>query len=124
MRVAICQADNNPEDQVLESEEARDRNFLFDMTKLNKYMCLLPLDFDSRVNTKSGQNHHRFVGEASSGVFRFNKLRHILFILEFIWVADCSRIWNFYKNWDLPTHVLQKWGLQLLQSEFTIIHGV
>ena len=74
-----------------------------------------------RCNTKE-KSYHGYVGEAAAGIWAIEKFRHFLFGKEFTWMTDCSGLQKFFEGDDLPTHMVQRWRLQLLRYAFTIVH--
>jgi hypothetical protein len=106
MGVDICQADTNPEALRAKAAENKGGKFIFDLTKLNIDLCLRPLSFASRANTKAEKNYHSYVGEASVRVFASKTLCHLRFGRQFTLIADYSGLCLFFEQESLPTHVL------------------
>ena len=74
-----------------------------------------------RCNTKD-KSYYGYVGEAAAGIWDIKKFRHFLYGIEFMWMTACSGLQKFFKGDDLSTHMVQRWRLQLLRYDFTIIH--
>ena len=41
---------------------------------------------------------------------------------EFTWLTDCSGLSKFFTGDDIPTHMIQRWRMQLFRYDFTIEH--
>ena len=92
----------------------------FDLTKSG--LRLFPLAFISRRTTEIEESYHSYVGEACAGVWAIEKFRPWLFGREFTWLTDCSGLKKFFMGEDIPTHMIQRWRMQLLRYDFTIVH--
>jgi len=92
----------------------------FDLTKSG--LRLFPIAFISRRTTEPERSYHSYVGEACAGVWAIEKFRPYLFGREFTWLTDCSGLRKFFVGDDIPTHMIQRWRMQLLRYDFTIVH--
>ena len=92
----------------------------FDLTKSG--LRLYPIAFISRRTTTIEESYHSYVGEACAGVWAIEKFRPWLFGREFTWLTDCSGLKKFFLGDDIPTHMIQRWRMQLLRYDFTIGH--
>ena len=92
----------------------------FDLTKSG--LRLFPIAFISRRTTTIEESYHSYVGEACAGVWAIEKFRPWLFGREFTWLTDCSGLKKFFLGEDIPTHMIQRWRMQLLRYDFTIVH--
>ena len=50
------------------------------------------------------------------------KFKHFLIGREFTWITDCSGLMHFFKGDYEATHTIQRWKLELLRFDFTIVH--
>jgi hypothetical protein len=82
---------------------------------------LRPIKFISQLR-KEKSARHSFVGEASTGRWAFLKFRQHLMGREFTWITDCSGVKNFFETDYEATHTQQRWKLELLRFDFTIVH--
>ena len=101
-------------------KEIAGEHCVFDLTK--KGLRLHPIAFISRRTSGPEQFYHSYVGEASTGIWAIEKFRPYLFGKEFTWLTDCSGLRKFFEGDDVPTHMIQRWRMQLLRYEFTIAH--
>ena len=92
----------------------------FDATKSG--LRLHPIAFISRRTSDPEKSYHSYVGEACAGLWAIEKFRPYLFGREFTWLTDCSGLRKFFEGDDLPTHMIQRWRMQLLRYDFTIVH--
>ncbi len=83
---------------------------------------LHPVAFISRRTSEPEKSYHSYVGEASTGIWAIEKFRPYLFGREFTWLTDCSGLRKFFEGDDIPTHMMQRWRMQLLRYDFTIVH--
>ena len=83
---------------------------------------LHPIAFISRRTTEPERSYHSYVGEACAGIWAIEKFRPYLFGREFTWLTDCSGLRKFFEGDDIPSHMIQRWRMQLLRYEFTIVH--
>ena len=122
MGALLLQADSNPQAEAAEQEEVDGGPCRFETTVKGVKMRLRVLACISRrCNTKE-KSYHGYVGEAAAGIWAIEKFRHFLFGREFTWMTDCSGLQKFFEGDDLPTHMVQRWRLQLLRYDFTIVH--
>jgi hypothetical protein len=122
MGAVVLQPHPNPiADTALRTEEAGGP-CTFDLTITGEHLRLRPIAFISRLCTRVEQAYHSYVGEAATGIWGIEKFRHLLFGREFTWITDCSGLRQFFDGIDLPTHIIQRWRLQLLRYNFTIVH--
>jgi hypothetical protein len=92
----------------------------FDLTKSG--LRLHPIAFISRRTSTPERSYHSYVGEACAGIWAIEKFRPYLFGKEFTWLTDCSGLRKFFEGDDIPTHMIQRWRMQLLRYDFTIVH--
>ena len=92
----------------------------FDQTKSG--LRLHPIAFISRRTAGPEQSYHSYVGEACAGIWAIEKFRPYLFGREFTWLTDCSGLRKFFEGDEVPTHMVQRWRMQLLRYDFTIAH--
>ena len=80
----------------------------------------------SRATSGAEQSYHSHTGEASVGLWAFNKWRKHLIGAEFTWIADSQGLKGFFEDdpdkLHAATHVLQRWRAALLMYHFTIEH--
>ena len=93
---------------------------VFDLTKSG--LRLHPIAFISRRTSEPEKSYHSYVGEACAGIWAIEKFRPFLFGREFTWLTDCSGLRKFFEGDDIPTHMIQRWRMQLLRYDFTIVH--
>jgi hypothetical protein len=62
------------------------------------------------------------VGEASTGRWAFLKFKQHLIGREFTWITDCSGFKKLFETDYEATHTQQRWKLELLRFDFTIVH--
>jgi hypothetical protein len=82
---------------------------------------LRPIAFIS-MRRKLTSSRHSFVGEAATGRWAMLKFKHHLIGREFTWITDCSGLLNFFETDYEATHTMQRWKLELLRFDFTIVH--
>jgi hypothetical protein len=121
MGAALLQPDQDDQ-RALEAmhNEKTGEKCMFDLTKSG--IRLYPLAFISRRTSDPEKSYHSYVGEACTGVWAIEKFRHYLFGREFTWLTDCSGVKKFFEGNDVPTHMIQRWRMQLLRYDFTIVH--
>ena len=102
------------------NEEIGGEQCKFDLTKSGPR--LHPVAFISRRTSDPEKSYHSYVGEACAGIWAIEKFRPYLFGREFTWLTDCSGLKKFFEGEDIPTHMLQRWRMQLLRYDFTIVH--
>lgn len=111
-----------PSAEALESmnREIKGETCNFDLTKSG--LRLHPIAFISRRTSPPERSYHSYVGEACAGIWAIEKFRPYLFGKEFTWLTDCSGLKKFFEGDDIPTHMIQRWRMQLLRYDFTIVH--
>ena len=122
MGAVLLQAGPSPAAAKAEAAESAGGSCTFDRTIAGKDQRLLPVLFLSRKTKGPEWHYHGYVGEAAAGIWAIEKLRPFLFGQEFTWITDCSGLKSFFEGDDLPTHMVQRWRLQLLRYNFTIVH--
>ena len=101
-------------------EEMNGKDCKFDLTKTG--LRLHPIEFISRRTSEPERSYHSYIGEACAGVWAIEKFRPYLFGREFTWLTDCSGPKKFFTGDDIPTHMIQRWRMQLIRCDFTIEH--
>ena len=121
MGAALLQPDQDDQRalEAMHNEETGEK-CMFDLTKSG--IRLYPLAFISRRTSEPEKSYHSYVGEACTGVWAIEKFRPYLFGREFTWLTDCSGVKKFFDGNDVPTHMIQRWRMQLLRYDFTIVH--
>jgi hypothetical protein len=111
-----------PSEEALESmnREIKGESCNFNLTKSG--LRLHPIAFISRRTSPPEKSYHSYVGEACAGIWAIEKFRPYLFGREFTWLTDCSGLKKFFEGDDIPTHMIQRWRMQLLRYDFTIVH--
>ena len=88
--------------------------------------CLRAVSCIFRATSGAEQSYHSHTGEASAGLWAFNKWRKHLIGAEFKWIADSQGLKGFFEDdpdkLHAATHVLQRWRAALLMYHFTIEH--
>ena len=82
---------------------------------------LRPIYFISQYRTEPS-SRHSFVGEAATGRWAMLKFKKFLLGREFTWITDCSGLRKFFETEYEATHTIQRWKLELLRFDFTIVH--
>jgi hypothetical protein len=85
-------------------------------------MRLRPIMFFSRRCQGAELDYHSYVGEAATGLWAIDKLRHLLWGSQFTWITDFSDLKRFFDGEDPPSHKLSCWCMQLLGYDFTTVH--
>ena len=67
-------------------------------------------------------SRHSFVGEASTGRWAMLKFKRFLVGKEFTWITDCSGLVKIFETDYEATHTIQRWKLELVRFDFTIVH--
>jgi hypothetical protein len=116
----LLQTDNSTEALAAESRETSGGKCEFDLTLSG--LRLMPICFISRATKPKEKSYHATLGEPAVGVWAIEKFKHWLFGKEFTWLTDCFRLKTFFQSEDLPSHVAQRWRLQMLRYNFTIEH--
>jgi hypothetical protein len=123
MGAVLCQASPEEPDAITaELQEEDGGKCLFDKTKGNFALRLRPIAFISRRCSGNEVDYHSYTGEAATGDWAMKKLMRYLFGREFTWITDCSGLRTFFEAQDLPTHVHQRWRVNMLRLQFTIVH--
>ena len=122
MGATLLQAEDTPEARAAEEAEARGEPCSFDKTRSG--VRLKPITFISRRTTASEEDWHSHIGEAATGRWAMQKLKKWLLGSRFTWLADCSGLKRFFKDnpGDIPTSMIQRWRMELLQFEFDLHH--
>lgn len=116
----LCQADTSSEAETALLKEIEGDKCEFDKTLSG--LRLRPVDFASRTCKGPECNYHSYVGEAACGRWAFQKFRKWLVGREFTWITDCSGLTRFFEGEANITHTTQRWRLELLAYNFTIVH--
>jgi hypothetical protein len=74
------------------------------------------------MRRKLTSSRHSFVGKAATGRWAMLEFKHHLIGREFTWIMDCSGLLKFFKTEYEATHTMQRWKLELLWFDFTIVH--
>lgn len=121
MGAALLQPDTeDPKAKAAMEEEIKGGQCKFDRTKSG--LRLHPIAFISRRTAGTEQSYHSYIGEACTGIWAIEKFRPYLFGREFTWLTDCSGLRKFFEGDEVPTHMVQRWRMQLLRYDFTIVH--
>jgi ribosomal protein L21E len=120
MGAALLQPDRSPESSEAMNREINGEPCAFDHTLSG--LRLHPVMFISRRTSDPEKSYHSYVGEACAGIWAIEKFRPYLFGKEFTWLTDCSGLRKFFEGDDIPTHMIQRWRMQLLRYDFTIEH--
>ena len=121
MGAALLQPDTDDEKATLAmNDEIQGSPCQFDQTKSG--LRLHPIAFISRRTSGPEQSYHSYIGEACAGIWAIEKFRPYLFGREFTWLTDCSGLRKFFEGDEVPTHMVQRWRMQLLRYDFTIVH--
>ena len=116
----LLQADTTEEAEEAMRREMKGGKCEFD--KLIKGLRLRPVAFISRACKGNERDYHSYRGEAATGLFAMRKFRPYLIGREFTWITDCSGLVKFFEGDDDFTHTTQRWRLELLAFNFTIVH--
>ena len=109
----------------VEAEEAMQQEMAGEdckFEKLSKGLRLRPIAFLSRRCKGKERDYHSYRGEAATGLWAMRKFRHYLSGREFTWITDCNGLIRFFEGDDDFTHTTQRWRLELLSLNFTIVH--
>jgi hypothetical protein len=120
MGAALLQPDDSPQAKAAMADEIKGGLCQFDQTLSG--LRLRPIAFISRRTSEPEKSYHSYVGEACAGIWAIEKFRPYLFGREFTWLTDCSGLKKFFEGDDIPTHMIQRWRMQLLRYDFTIVH--
>jgi hypothetical protein len=107
-----------------EEEEAIQREINGERCEFEKTiggLRLRPIAFISQ-RREEPSSRHSFVGEAATGRWAMLKFKHWLIGCEFTWITDCSGLLKFFEADYEATHTIQRWKLELLRFDFTIVH--
>jgi hypothetical protein len=77
--------------------------------------------FDRKCN-RTEKHFHSSIGEWATGRWAMNKCRPNLWGRQFTWITDCTGISSFMEMDLLPQHQAQRWKLDMLCFDFTIVH--
>ena len=83
---------------------------------------LRPIAFISRRCTGRERDYHSHVGETVAGKWAMDRFKHWLLGREFTWITDCSGILKFFEMGHEATHTMQRWKMEMLRFNFTIVH--
>jgi hypothetical protein len=117
---ALWQPDCNEEE-----EKAMKREMEGGKCELDKIMSGLRLRLIktiARACKGSEKHEHSSKGEPRAGRWAFLKWKRFLWYSEFTWITDCSCLGQFFDMDIMPTHTLQRWRMDLLRFNFTIVH--
>lgn len=120
MGAALLQAEDSDEAREAERQETQDHKCRFDKTL--GQLRLRPVMFLSRKCKGPEIDYHSYWGETATGRWAMNKLRKYLLGREFTWITDCSGVQKFFETEMDPTHTMQRWKMEMLRFQFTIIH--
>src|SRR5210317_831761 len=120
MGAVLLQADITEEAEEAMLREIRGGKCEFD--KAIKGLRLRPIAFISRICKGKERDYHSYVGEAATGLWAMRKYKQWLIGMEFTWISDCSGLTKFFEGTADITHTLQRWRLELLSLNFTIVH--
>jgi hypothetical protein len=115
----LLQADVSEEVEAAMWKEIHGGQCKFD--KAIEGLRLRPIKSISQVR-KEKSARHSFVVEASTGRWAFLKFKQHLMGREFTWITDYSGIKKFFETDYEATHTEQRWKLELLRFDFTIVH--
>ena len=115
----LLQADITEKAEIAMSEEMMKEKCTFEKTCDG--LRLRPIYFISQKRDEPS-NRHSFVGEVSTGRWAFLKFKKWLMGREFTWITDCSGAKKFFETDYEATHTMQRWKLELLRFDFTIVH--
>ena len=119
----LLQADPDDEEaKRAEEEEAAGGKCVFDAPGCPMKFRLLPIAFISARNGKTEHDYHSYIGEAKTGLWAMSKFRRWLVGARFTWMTDCSGLRQFFEAEELPSHASQRWRMQMLLYDFTIVH--
>ena len=124
MGAILLQAQDDDDSILAEKLEAQGGPCFFELQthgiRLRAVSCI------SRANTLVEQSYHSHTGEASVGLWAFNKWRKHLLGAEFTWIADSQGLKGFFEDdpdkLHAATHVLQRWRAALLMYHFVVEH--
>ena len=108
-----------------EAEEAMNKEIEGEKCQFDKAMSglrLRPIAFISRTCKGKEKHYHSYMGEAATGRWAMKKYRPWLIGREFSWITDCGGLVQFFEGDVEITHTTQRWRLELLAYNFTIIH--
>ena len=90
MGATLLQAGPSNTAKAAEVNEIAGNACTFDRTVTGSDLRLHPILFISRKTKPQEWSYHSYVGEAATGIWAIEKLRHFLFGKEFTWITDCS----------------------------------
>mmetsp|Transcript_13167 Transcript_13167/g.31418 ORF Transcript_13167/g.31418 Transcript_13167/m.31418 type:complete len:1848 (-) Transcript_13167:281-5824(-) len=120
MGAVLLQADITEEAEEAMLKEINGEKCEFD--KAISGLRLRPIAFISRICKGKEKDYHSYVGEAATGLWAMRKFRQWLVGREFTWISDCSGLTKFFEGTSDITHTIQRWRLELLSLNFTIVH--
>jgi hypothetical protein len=83
---------------------------------------LQQLAFISRRCTGGERDYRSHVGKTVAGKWAMDKFKHWLLGREFTWITDCSGILKCFKMGHEAIHTIQRWKMEMLRFNFTIVH--
>ena len=124
MGAVLMQARDDDKSELAESLEAQGGPCLFELQ--TNGIRLRPIACISRATSGTETSYHSHTGEASVGLWAFNKWRKYLIGAEFTWIADSQGLKGFFEDdpdkLHTALHVLQRWRAALLMYHFVIEH--
>jgi len=120
MGAVLLQADQTEEAEEAMRKEVESGKCEFD--KAISGLRLRPVAFISRICKGKERDYHSYVGEAACGRWAMRKFRQWLTGKEFTWITDCSGLTKFFEGTSDITHTIQRWRLEFLSLNFTIVH--
>jgi hypothetical protein len=115
----VCQPDDNKTSLALASQFMSGNEFHF-LTKTNGGV-LYPVAFGSRRTRGNEKFLHSYLGEGFAGDWAMNKVRHMCFGRQFVWVTDCCAI-KFLLSYDGANQAILCLQMQLMGWDVDIVH--
>jgi hypothetical protein len=95
------------------------KGFYF-FSKDNK--CVLhPVAFGSQCTRKNEKFLHSYLGEGFSGDWAMNKIRHMCYGRQFVWVTGCYAV-EFILSYDGPNQSVLRLQMRLVRWDINIVH--
>ena len=115
----VCQPDDDEVSLALSSQFMSGNGFHF-LMKTNGGV-LHPIAFGSRRTRGNEKFLHSYLGEGFSGDWAMNKVRHMCYGRQFVWVTDCYAV-KILLSYDGANQAILRLQMRLMGWDVDIVH--
>jgi hypothetical protein len=116
----ICQPGNDECSLEMTTQYMSGNGFGF-MTRTGEQGILHPVAFGSRQTRGNAKRLHSYLGEGFAGDWAINKVRHMCFGHQFVWVTDCYAV-KFILSYDGANPAILRLQMRLMCWDVDIVH--